>query len=456
MEYTTFPLLNEITLDSIATHCKQDFGINKGNFQKKIFNAGSWLSRIRRGMAKMDDSHFQNMFELIKSQSDSFVTTMKTWYPSLSKYTTEAEIKEIIKANLNGTASKTSICTASSINSKRFLEVCLQYESPIKCIKIVAQTGWQWFYDPEKTDLLTWLAQKDIEIQVIQNSTSPTIKKISQATKDPEKELRYMGFDRTLTKWHDYEKTYSTIKFRISDYPILRKILIVEFKDNSAKALIRDYTYGSPVAYSSPHKQLSCDELDYKYYQAEFEFLWNHSQTYEQWHNALPKLEEAMQPSDYVLMYPSHVKTIEPNSKWIYSVLSITDKNTVSLKVNITESLDSIGEYTYQGKLKLTRNNIFIALYDEDQQEKINISLVRPLSTKDRFIGIMTALSPSGQQPVAFKCACIGQSLLKRINFQILSQMLSHNNKEWDNNLLTLENQDINTFYSDYIFIDRG
>lgn len=460
MKQTSFPVLSEITLDSIAENCKYEFGIHKGDFEQSVFNAGGWLSRIRRGKSKINDFYFQKMFNLIKANSDSFVTTMKSWYPSLSGCTTETDIIEIVKANLAGIASVTSQASISSslnINSKQFLNECLQYSSSIECIKMAAQTGWRWFDDHERTDLLIQLAQNNIKIQVIGNPTSSTMKKIARAMRDSSKELRYMGLNRTLAKWHDYEMTYPSIQFRVSDYPILRQTLIVIFKDKSSRALIRDYAYGSPVESSAPHKQVSCTDPDYRYYYDEFEFLWDNSQTYEQWYETLPRSEETMQPGNYILMYPSHDRISEHDSRWIYSALSITDKNTAALSVNITDSLDSFAEYTYQGDLRLTRNCIFITLHDDDHQEEINISLVRPLHTqKDRFIGIITGLSPSGQQPLAFKCACVGRSLLSKINYNALNQLLSHNNKEWDDNLLVLENPDINMFYSDHIFYEKS
>ena len=133
-----------------------------------------------------------------------------------------------------------------------------------------------------------------------------------------------------------------------------------------------------------------------------------------------------MKPGHYVLVCPSHGRGSEDHSKWVYSALSISEDNTASLKVNIAASSDAIepnndGEYSYQGSLKLARNHIFLSLYDNEQQEAINISFVRPLHEKERFIGIMTALSPSGHQPVAFKCACIGRSILPKLNCQTLS-----------------------------------
>ena len=74
----------------------------------------------------------------------------------------------------------------------------------------------------------------------------------------------------------------------------------------------------------------------------------------------------------------------------------------------------------------------------------------RPLYDKERFLGIMTALSPNGQ-PVAFKCVCVSQSILQRLDIQQLKQILSNNNQEWNNTLMILEEKDINNFYSNRI-----
>ena len=138
MTQTSFPVLSEITLDSIAENCRYEFGINKGDFEQRVFHAGGWLSRIRRGKSKMNDFYFQEMFKLLKSNSDSFVTTMKAWYPSLSGYTTETDIIEIVKAisqELHLSHLKLLLVLSLNINSKQFLNECLQYSSSTECIK---------------------------------------------------------------------------------------------------------------------------------------------------------------------------------------------------------------------------------------------------------------------------------------------------------------------------------
>ena len=328
MAQTTFPIISEITIDSIAGYCNYEFGMKKGEFEQAVFHANRWMSRVRRGESKMNDYHYTSLFNLLKvkiNQEDaSFISTMKRWYPALAQYTSESDIIGAIRANLDGTASETiPVITDNAISSISFIKACQKHTSPIRIIKMAAQTGWRWFDDHKRTDLLTKLAQNGISIQVIGNPNSPTMKKIARAMRDPTKELRYMGINSTLAKWHEYEKAYPSINFRVSDYPILRQTLIVEFEDNSSRALIRDYAYGSPVERLSPHKIVYCQEPDFEYYDTEFDFLWNNSQTYDQWYESLPEPEETLQPGNYILLYPSHGNHVDNCDKWIFSALSI-------------------------------------------------------------------------------------------------------------------------------------
>lgn len=54
--------------------------------------------------------------------------------------------------------------------------------------------------------------------------------------------------------------------------------------------------------------------------------------------------------------------------------------------------------------------------------------------------------------PVSFKCACFDSNEKKEINEKVLQQVLKHDNREWNNDLLALETYQINLFYSDVIF----
>ena len=50
----------------------------------------------------------------------------------------------------------------------------------------------------------------------------------------------------------------------------------------------------------------------------------------------------------------------------------------------------------------------------------------------------MTALSPA-MTPVSFKCACFDSNEKMEINEKVLQQVLKHDNREWNNELLALE-----------------
>lgn len=137
------------------------------------------------------------------------------------------------------------------------------------------------------------------------------------------------------------------------------------------------------------------------------------------------------------------------NQRLIKSKLKIRSSYEVELYVNVKGN--ETYEYYYYGTLSKTETNYYIALNNNDSSEKLNIVLYRPAAFLNRFIGIMTALSPA-MTPVSFKCACFDSNEKMEINEKVLQQVLKHNNKEWNNDLLALETCQMNLFYSDVIF----
>lgn len=461
------PLLEEITLEYIIERLIRDFrdnGINKTIVGQEIFGGYKNLQRIQNGQKKLTSTDCGFLFQKIKAlsggKSEDFRTTILSWFPSLSVYRAEEDIITVLKGNLLGTASSDITSTSHHAGNKQFLQFYLENPTSIKRIRLATQTGEGWFDDPEMIGLLRILAEHRIEIQVLGNPESAITKMMLSSMQTTHKTSPTICLNTLLAKWHDWELTHSNIVLRVSDYPLLRQTLMIEFKDNSSQILLCDYTYGSSIENTSLYRYLSDSHPDHTYYRNELEYLWNSAVSYDHWLDSLPIPEELLKPGNYVLLYPSHgmaqQHTAVDNPKWIYSLLSITDDNSVFLKANVTDPFESIDdfEYSYQGKLKLTRNNIFISLYDKEQQEAISISLSRPLYDKNRFLGIMTALSPAGQ-PVAFKCACIGHSLLPELNHSLLSSLLMNHNREWNDTLMILENQDMNLFYSDKILISK-
>ena len=121
----------------------------------------------------------------------------------------------------------------------------------------------------------------------------------------------------------------------------------------------------------------------------------------------------------------------------------------MQLYVNIKN--DEKYEYSYNGILSESDTNYYIHMSNNESSEQLNIILYKPAGMLNRFIGLMTALSPA-MTPVSFKCACFDSNEKKGINEKVLQQVLKHDNREWNNDLLALETYQINLFYSDVIF----
>lgn len=463
MEKNNYPVIKEISLDSIFSHLKNRFKINTGDAYSEIFGNDKYARETIRGDRTLEFTQVNYLLDYIRKQclvyQIPFIDEMVAWYPDLMPYTDELQIFGIIKANLLNYSDKDIHIINTEKSRIKFLESCLNNKWPIKCIKMAAHTGWKWFGGPEENELLVRLAEKQIEIQVIGNPKSPEMRNIIVTMSDPTKEGRYFGVNKALEKWHDYEKKYSNIHFLVSDiYPILRQLLIVDFIDGSSRVFLRDYVYGSPVTRLSPCKQIDDTHPDYIYYSKEFDFLWKHAKSYEEWIESLPESEELIECGDYLMIDLLHGNItndrFEDPSKCVYSALSFRENNKVYLKDDVTidfHDSQSTLEYEYEGNAKLTRKNIFISLYNSESQELINISIPRPLRYIKRFIGIMSKLTPSGQ-PVAFKFACFEKSLLYKIDYLKLDELLNTTNREYSETRIMLENKDIDLFYSNMIF----
>jgi len=466
MGTTSFPLIKELTLDDITINCKNEFGINKTDFEYAVFNTGGWLTRIRRGKSKMDNHHYRNMFQLLKDEckknSYTFISTLKKWYPSLAPYDDEETLKRIIKDSIEYNSPKNSrqVSDANArMNSKEFLKACLENDSPITHFKMAAHTGWIWFDDRERNEILVHLAENNVNIQIIANSTS-VIEPIAKAFRDPSLSLRYNAIDDNLASWNKYSNAYPNIQFRVADYPVLRALSIVTFEDGTSRALTIDYVYGSYV-HNNEGDCIASSDPRLSSYAQEFDFLWKNSQTFEDWKANAPREEEILPPGNYILMHPFHNPQETSETKLVYSTLSILENNEAVLKVNCIDSLEQLdsvpySEYSYRGDVKVTRNYIYISLYDGYEEKKISLSLVRaPFRINNRLIGIMTGILPSGTSLIALKCACIKRSDLSTINMQELCKLLSYNSKQSEDYLLEISQQDINSFYSEHIFTEK-
>lgn len=164
-----------------------------------------------------------------------------------------------------------------------------------------------------------------------------------------------------------------------------------------------------------------------------------------------------------MLTTPQSMSLINRNY-WLvyYSFLELMDKKRIISKIAFSESgtimFNNVREntgkfdYEYSGYTKEEGSNIFIHLKNKHSLEQVEISLVKSVGDLDRYIGLFMATSPV-LAPVCVKVAMVNESDLYRINDDILRKVLSHDNKEWNNNILTIESATQNVFFSDLIFI---
>lgn len=482
---STKPFIEEITLENILNHLMDDFKntstkLTLTSLGNEVFGTYKNMQRTRRQerSIRLEDCHL--LLDKIKelsikdSNSRSLIEILTTWFPALSICQTEEEIRAIVIANLMGTASsKPSVPTMTYVGSKAFFHSCLNYSSPIQSIQMMFQTGWNWVIDKTNSCLLIDLAKKGIEIQIVANCSSPMMKSIARAMDNSNDRLRYLGFNNTLAKWHTYEETYPNIHLHVSSkYPIFRRSYIVHFQDHTSRSIFYDYAYGPSGEQHSIYTCFTHSDPTFQRIETEFRFLWEHSDDYEIWKKAQAKPVDFLPPGEYLLIYPSYEKEhFDRNAKpnWKYGALAIESDNKARLRSNAFPSFQEAKEllqksefhlpyalwdskdYSYSGDVKLARNNIYISLDDNEQQEVLHLSLSRPLRNKDRFLGIITGLNPSGD-PIALKCACIGTSIVPKINISFLNELLYKQKAKKQNAFLSLETPDINRFYSDCLF----
>ena len=109
---------------------------------------------------------------------------------------------------------------------------------------------------------------------------------------------------------------------------------------------------------------------------------------------------------------------------------------------------DGSFEYQYHGVAIETESNIYLHLDNDISSERVFITLVKSAGNFGRYIGLLSALTPS-MIPVCFKCVCVQPKDYKKVNEKMLRFVLRHENREWTSDLLTLESSQINLFYSE-------
>lgn len=152
---------------------------------------------------------------------------------------------------------------------------------------------------------------------------------------------------------------------------------------------------------------------------------------------------------EYTVIYFSGLN--ESNSKIIKSSLTINSLGYVTLLNNIKSKNNKIAEFTYYGVCEDAGNIIYIHLKNNHSDERAMISLINPVGNLERFIGLFTAAS-SNNVPVCVKLACIKKHLEKKIDYDVLSNILTKENISYSNSVHTIEEKEKMLFYSDNIF----
>lgn len=144
-----------------------------------------------------------------------------------------------------------------------------------------------------------------------------------------------------------------------------------------------------------------------------------------------------------------------------YSFLELMEEKRIISKITFLESGTKLlnnyrlnnhkFDYEYSGYTKEEDNNIFIHMKNSHSLEQVELSFVKSVGELDRYIGLFMATSPV-LSPVCIKVAMFQKEDLNRINDDVLRKILSHNNKEWTNNVFTIEAYEQNIFFSDLLF----
>lgn len=464
---------DEITFQNIILLLNQKLGISLNQIAEDLSISIKTLTRWRKGSPYHSLNYFllfQSIERACKKNDLDFLTVLTETFPILHHCHGEKNIKHTVentlREHLGQNISSDNISIKKHIyESKSFIEHILKNGKEIESIYMSFHSGLNWLKNKGKGKLLEQINQRGIKLYVIVNDQN-SIGKIIKTMTNPDMEKFYISLNQGIIQWNKCVSELTYINFRISDYPILRKLYLVNYKDGTSEALTRDYVYDFCADSNHEYENiyLTDSDLSLNLFRKEFDFLWDSALTYDNWSALSPKKEELVPPGKYILLYLTHRNPFNsyenPEKNFIISTLQIGNSNNVKLEVNVAKTLSSTipsyePEYTYYGNIKLTRHTIYMQLFDELELEQVSISINRPLHDKKRFLGIMTALSPQAQ-PVAFKCALLKEELIKNIDMKKLTELLKCKNNNWGKHLMILEEQDINCFYSNQIIINKN
>ena len=138
----------------------------------------------------------------------------------------------------------------------------------------------------------------------------------------------------------------------------------------------------------------------------------------------------------------------------IFSELEIFSNGKAKLLNDFDTQTGKNPDYTYLGYSTCTDSNIFIQMDNSVSNEKITINLINSVGNHMRFIGLMFASSPNNI-PVCVKIACLNNKISHDVNYNIIKDILTSENRVFNNNVYTFEEEAKLRFYSNDIFLNN-
>lgn len=294
-------IIKDMTLEELRTRVCDHFKIKRAAFDEAVFgitedgNVSRTFKRIKEGKALLRKDQCYKIAALIEELSTrnrkAFDQAMREMYPELSGMTDKEKLKETIWENLQRPQPDPCIAAAGlpdtdwcNLTYGDFVEACCSLPPQITRFRIAAHSGWSWLH--RYADTLMRLSESGVIIQFIGNPSSEIMTAITKTLNDAKYEFIRDGLNESLHHWNRFSQKYGNVDMRISNLPILHQTLIADFADGTARAQIRDYTYGSEMTWTSPNRVITQEDAAYRFYDREFAYLWENGMTYAEWMQA--------------------------------------------------------------------------------------------------------------------------------------------------------------------------
>ena len=148
---------------------------------------------------------------------------------------------------------------------------------------------------------------------------------------------------------------------------------------------------------------------------------------------------------EYNIVYYNAIN--DDSFKIINSYLQIKSNGEAIFFNNVKEKTLNDFEYSYKGVCESVDSILYVHLKNDVSHERVTLSLINPVGTLDRYIGILSGLS-SSNIPACVKIACFKNSVFSKVSFDKLQQILTKTNSFYAMHAFTIEEESKLLFYS--------